>query len=95
MKQPHWVWATDATTKDRIPVNLSAIPTMLPGKLDDGRAITILFLGGVAMDQHGQMHYARAHVMESPAELFIAPPIPLAEMPKALAKLARPHAKDK
>lgn len=96
MKQPHWVWATDANTKERIPLNLSVIPTMLRRKTDDGREITVAFMGGLAIDQNGMHHYAKVHILERDVELFTAPPIPLADpLPKAIAKLAKPHIKDK
>lgn len=77
----HWVWATDANTNQRIPVNLAAIPTMMRATLPVQRQITILFLGGIARVD-GRDYYAQTHVLESPEELLIAPVIVPPAFPK-------------
>ena len=95
MSEPHWVWATDANTRQRIPVNLSAIPCMLAVVHPDGTQVTALFLGGMAVDQKGVVNYAQAQVLESAAELFSSPAIKMrsgkAKLPPEIAKLAQPH----
>lgn len=95
MSEPHWVWATDATTNQRIPVNLTAVPTMLSLSRPDGSKVTALFFGGLAFDQKGAVHYAQTQVLESPAELFSSPKIKLRsgkeKLPQAIANLAKPH----
>lgn len=95
MSEPHWVWATDATTNQRIPVNLTAIPTMLSLTRADGTAVTALFIGGIAFDPKGAVHYAQSQVLETPAELFSSPKIKLRsgkeKLPPAIASLAKPH----
>ena len=92
--EPHWIWATDANTKQRIPVNLTAIHSMLPVKRPDGSAATALFFGGMAFDG-GNVHYAQAQVVEAPQELFSSPKIKLRsgkeKLPPEIAKLAQPH----
>ena len=94
--EPHWVWATDANTKKRIPVNLTAIPTMLPVVRADGTELTALFLGGMAFDAQGAAHYAQAQVLESVQELLVSPKIKMrgkerVKLQPAIAKLAQPH----
>lgn len=93
--EPHWVWATDANNRQRTPVNLTAIPSMLQIKKLDGSMVTALFFGGMAFDQNGTVHYAQAQVLETPAELFSSPKIKLRskdkKLPPEIAKLAAPH----
>lgn len=85
----HWVWATDAHSRQRIPVNLAAIPTMTKVAGQDG-ARTILFLGGLAIDAAGKHHYAQTHVLETPEELLalpaVLPPSIPSPQPKSKAK---------
>lgn len=93
--EPHWVWATDANTLQRVPVNLTCIPTMLPVKHRDGSMVTALFLGGIAAVQDGAFIYAQAQVLESPQELFSSPKIKMRtgkeKLPPQIANLAKPH----
>lgn len=93
--EPHWVWATDADTKQRIPVNLGAVPTMITLKRPDGSQVTVVFLGGMAIDPTGVVHYAQSRVLESPQELFTSPKIKLRtgkeKLPPQIASLAKPH----
>lgn len=99
--EPHYVWATDANTRQRIPVNLSAIPTWLPVQLPDGRAVTALFLGGMTTTPNGGFAYAQVQVLETIEDLITAPRIKLGkasnrgskkkELPPEIAKLAKPH----
>jgi hypothetical protein len=95
MSEPHWVWATDANTKQRIPINLSAIPCMLSVVQANGTQVTALFLGGMTLDAKGVALYAQAQVMETAAELFSSPAIKMrsskAKLPPEIAKLATPH----
>lgn len=83
----HWVWATDAHTRNRIPVNLAAIPTMARAKRPDGVSVTILFIGGIAV-RGDQDVYAQTHVLETPEELLAAPAVlpPSVPQPKSKAK---------
>lgn len=95
MSEPHWVWATDVNTKQRIPVNLGAMLTMLPVKRD-GIDVTALFFGGVACDAQGAFHYAQVQVLETIQTLFASPKIKLGrqperKLPPEIAKLAAPH----
>ncbi len=93
--EPHWVWATDVNTKQRVPVNLTSIPFMLPIKRQEGFAVTALFIGGVAIAADGTYVYAQAQVLETPQELFSSPKIKLRtkekKLPAAIASLATPH----
>lgn len=96
MKQPHWVWATDANTHERVCLNLGVVQMMFLRKMGDGREVTVIPLGGIAIDQNGAAQYAQMFVTEKPAELLVSPPIPLADpLPKSVARLAKPHSKDK
>lgn len=95
MAEPHWVWATDVNTLQRVPVNLTSIPTMLPVKRPDGSWATALFLGGIATTVDGNFIYAQAQVLESPQELFSSPKIKLRtgkeKLLPQIANLAKPH----
>lgn len=95
MSEPHWVWATDANTRQRVPVNLTATPFMLPVKKQDGSMVTAMFFGGMTIDANGAIHYAQAQVLETPQELFSSPKIKLRskdkKLPPEIAKLAAPH----
>ena len=70
----HWVMATTPDGK-KTPINLAAIPSMDRGKLDDGKGVTILFLGGMCISVGGEISYARTLVLESPEELFALPKV--------------------
>lgn len=85
----HWVWATDAHSRQRIPVNLAAIKTMSRATRPDGVQVTILFLGGIAV-RGDQDVYSQTHVLERPEELLalpaVLPPSIPPPQPKSKAK---------
>lgn len=77
----HWVWATDRDG-NRVPVNLAAVCSMMRGKTKvmNGAGlvemdVTMLFLGGVAIQQDGSALWANTQVRETPDELFAMKPI--------------------